>query len=103
MKLSNKKSLQNYLNFGKLLFVFLLISTLVLISCSNDNIPEELKCETDADCIAAECCHPTSCINTDYKTNCKDTMCTMSCEPGTLDCGQGSCLCVDNKCTAQIN
>ena len=88
----------------KILFV-LLLSTLILISCNNvvDEIPEEIKCETDADCVAAECCHPTSCINKNFKSDCKEIACTMSCEPGTLDCGQGSCLCVDNKCSAKIN
>jgi len=54
-------------------------------------------CETDDDCVPEQCCHPTSCINEKYKTACS-TACTDSCE-GPIDCGAGSCKCVNNNCT----
>jgi len=54
-------------------------------------------CEKDSDCVGAECCHPTSCINKAYKGVC-NMLCTQVCQ-GPLDCGAGSCGCVDNKCT----
>ncbi|MFA6226011.1 MAG: hypothetical protein WC620_07530, partial [Methanoregula sp.] len=36
-------------------------------------------CTTDADCVPAQCCHPTRCVSKSAKTVC-NTMCTMSCD-----------------------
>ena len=58
--------------------------------------PPAPGCTIDDDCIPAECCHPTSCINTAEKGVCT-VMCTMSCE-GPIDCGAGHCGCVNGKC-----
>jgi hypothetical protein len=55
------------------------------------------ECSSDPDCIPAECCHPSSCIPGPRKTPCT-LMCTMSCE-GPLDCGVGSCGCVNGTCS----
>jgi hypothetical protein len=57
-------------------------------------IPE--SCENDSDCVGAECCHPTYCINKAYKGVC-NLGCTAVCE-GPLDCGAGTCGCVNNRC-----
>ena len=88
------------------ILIFLLLSTLFLVSCNNNNvIPdtlEELKCETDSDCVPTSCCHPDSCTNKANTPECFEVMCTLSCNPGTLDCGQGSCVCENKKCTAKI-
>jgi len=54
------------------------------------------NCESDSDCAGAECCHPTSCINKAYKEAC-NLGCTAVCE-GPLDCGAGSCGCVNHEC-----
>jgi hypothetical protein len=54
-------------------------------------------CTTNADCVPAQCCHPTSCVNKATKTVC-NVMCTMSCE-GPLDCGAGSCGCTNGRCS----
>jgi len=54
-------------------------------------------CTTGDDCVPAECCHPTSCINKAYKGAC-NVLCTMSCE-GPIDCGAGRCGCVNGKCS----
>jgi len=59
------------------------------ISCSS-------TCSSDSDCTGAECCHPTSCINKAYKGVCTE-LCTQVCQ-GPLDCGAGSCSCIDNRC-----
>ncbi|MCK4522446.1 MAG: hypothetical protein KAU20_07775 [Nanoarchaeota archaeon] len=78
---------------------------LLLIGCEDnkaDDIPAELKCEKDADCVAASCCHPDSCVNVNFKQDCERVMCTMECKPGTMDCGQGRCVCENNKCVAKI-
>ena len=53
-------------------------------------------CTGDDDCVPAECCHPTSCINKSDKEVCT-VFCTQSCE-GPIDCGAGRCGCVDGKC-----
>ena len=58
--------------------------------------PGLLYCTQYSDCVPAQCCHPTSCINKDYKEVC-DVFCTASCE-GPIDCGAGSCGCVNNQC-----
>jgi len=55
------------------------------------------SCTTDDDCVPAQCCHPTSCTNKANKGVC-NLMCTMSCE-GPIDCGAGSCGCVNGKCS----
>jgi hypothetical protein len=58
--------------------------------------PALQDCMTDDECVPAECCHPTSCINKANKGVCT-LLCTMSCE-GPVDCGAGSCGCVKGKC-----
>ena len=54
-------------------------------------------CTGDADCVPAECCHPSGCTAVAAKQAC-NLMCTASCE-GPLDCGAGSCGCVNGKCS----
>ena len=67
-----------------------------------EDISEELRCGSDADCVPASCCHSDSCVNIDFNPDCGDIYCTMECVPGTMDCGQGSCVCENNKCFAKI-
>ena len=90
----------------KILFILFLLS-IVLVGCNNNNItdeiPEEIRCESDTDCVKDSCCHADSCVNENFKPNCSGLMCTLSCDPGTLDCGQGKCICENNKCSAKIN
>lgn len=57
-------------------------------------------CASDLECVPASCCHAISCVSIKSKPNCIGVFCTAVCEPGTLDCGQGSCNCVNNKCKA---
>ena len=54
-------------------------------------------CSADSDCVPAQCCHPTSCINKAFKGVCT-LLCTAVCE-GPLDCGAGHCGCVGGRCT----
>jgi putative hemolysin len=62
----------------------------------------ENECKEDSDCVPASCCHPTSCVNKNFAPICSGTMCTMDCKIGTLDCGYGSCVCINKKCSAVI-
>lgn len=59
----------------------------------------ETSCQTDSDCVPAECCHPTSCINTRFKSVC-NLFCTQECS-GPLDCDAGSCQCINGKCAVK--
>lgn len=58
--------------------------------------PSQMYCENDEDCIPAQCCHPTFCVN--KAVNCIGIFCTEECRAGTMDCGCGSCICKDNRC-----
>jgi len=57
----------------------------------------EVLCTQDSDCVPEQCCHPTSCINKNFKPVCEE-FCSMVCAPGTMDCGAGHCACMDNTC-----
>jgi hypothetical protein len=54
-------------------------------------------CTTADDCVPAQCCHPTSCVNQASIHVC-NLLCTASCE-GPLDCGAGSCGCNNGRCS----
>ena len=57
-----------------------------------EEIGEELRC------VPASCCHVSECVLKSEAPNCSGRLCSMSCEPGTLDCGQGRCEYVDGEC-----
>ena len=59
----------------------------------------EQSCTTDDDCVPVECCHPASCENRAYKHVC-NLMCTNVCS-GPIDCGAGSCGCVNGTCAVR--
>ena len=60
------------------------------------------ECRADSDCVADACCHAKNCVASINAPICKGILCTQECEPGTLDCGQGSCKCVSNKCEVAL-
>jgi len=98
---------------NKLMFIVFLICLLVLSGCNetdnkslidnNNQIDNTLTCRTDSDCVPASCCHPNSCTNKANAPECFQTMCSQNCAPNSLDCGQGSCQCINNKCGAVFN
>ncbi len=61
----------------------------------------EDPCESDADCAPAACCHAASCVAAGAAPSCEETMCTMECRGGTMDCG-GDCLCHEGRCAARV-
>ena len=69
---------------------------MLVTSCSY--VAEEKQCSVDRDCIAASCCHSTSAVNKDNAPNCQGILCTASCEPNTMDCGQAKARCVEEIC-----
>lgn len=68
--------------------------------CLEDCAESAAECQTASDCVQASCCHATACVPKDQAPTCDGVMCTMECQPGTLDCG-GSCGCVEGKCVGQ--
>ncbi len=60
------------------------------------------ECAADSDCRPATCCHPNTCVPVGQEPNCNDAVCTDVCQPGTMDCGQGKCECVNSRCLAVI-
>jgi len=88
-----------------LLALILVTSILFLVACNTTTkteVPPEKFCNSASECVPASCCHPKDAVNSAYAPNCQGMMCTMNCEPGTLDCGQGEIKCIDNQCTAII-
>lgn len=61
------------------------------------NTADRTSCKTDADCVAASCCHPTSVVNQKYAPDCAAIACDLSCQV-PLDCGEAKIACQNNKC-----
>ncbi len=57
-----------------------------------------VACQIDSDCLPKEACHPKTCVNEKFAENKEGKICSAVCEPGSLDCGQGFCSCINNKC-----
>ncbi len=66
----------------------------LLISCT----PAAEQCSVAADCVPAQCCHPSGAVNKANAPDCSGVLCTMSCE-GPLDCGQGQVKCISHSCS----
>ncbi|NCO97011.1 MAG: hypothetical protein COZ04_02045 [Candidatus Aenigmarchaeota archaeon CG_4_10_14_3_um_filter_37_21] len=85
-----------------ILFALFLIGLILVSGCIQN--PQILnKCQTDNDCVPAQCCHPTSCVPLSQRPNCEKVPCTLECRGETMDCGQGSCACVNGKCQVEWN
>jgi hypothetical protein len=63
----------------------------------------KLECVTEEDCVPAECCHASECVPVYKAPDCEGIFCTAECMPGTMDCGQGHCICETGVCTAEFN
>lgn len=82
----------------KLSILIIGIVTVIFIFLTSHPLQtNKTHCLVDEECIPEQCCHPYSCININYKLNCTGIMCTQVCE-GPIDCGAGSCKCINNKC-----
>ena len=89
-------------NLFLVLISILLVSLLVLSSCSTEddefNIRPDDWCLTDADCVPVPTCHPMRCINIDFTNNYeKPDFCTqVFVENAAYE--PRDCLCQANKC-----
>lgn len=79
---------------------FVLILTLFLVACSQTI---GVECVNDKECTANKCCHADEAVSVENAPNCESVFCTMDCQPGTLDCGQGEVKCVNNKCEVRFH
>lgn len=61
---------------------------------------ESAHCTTHDDCVPAQCCHATACTLKTDAPSCSDIMCSAVCQ-GPLDCGAGSCGCVEGTCVIE--
>jgi len=57
-----------------------------------------VECVSDSDCVPSECCHPKWCVRASSAPNCSGVVCTNECKQGTMDCGKGRCVCINNRC-----
>jgi len=78
--------------------LFLVFAMFFVSGCA----PDDAECSKDSECVPAACCHSDSCVPASEAPSCEGIMCTMECMPDTMDCGQGSCKCIDNKCKAVL-
>ena len=85
----------------RIIVILVLIGLIILLTTTKKEVAPGY-CAFDSDCVPASCCHPSSCVTKEQAPNCKGIMCSQVCEPGTLDCGQGSCICENNKCKTTI-
>ncbi len=83
-----------------LLVAVVIISVAWLIGTQQS---DSLSCSSDSDCAPASCCHPKTVVNTANAPDCSDVMCTMVCEPNTMDCGCGSPVCRSGRCEVNWN
>lgn len=65
-------------------------------SATGTSVPASGTCTKDSDCVPATSCHPDRCTVV-ANAGPSDVMCTADCA-GPLDCGAGSCGCVNNTC-----
>ncbi|MFA6461696.1 MAG: hypothetical protein WCV90_05475 [Candidatus Woesearchaeota archaeon] len=85
-----------------ILIIMMLLIGIFLVSCTSKDVSLEKSCQSDSDCVPASCCHAKEAVNSVYAPNCKEMFCTMDCEPGTLDCGQGEIKCVNKECVVVL-
>ena len=107
MKVVRKKSVKKFKieHNWKLLIVILvllifLLSIIWIIVKDRGEIEEIINgdiCLSDEDCVPASCCHASECVIKEKAPNCERIFCSAVCS-GPLDCGAGSCSCVNNKC-----
>lgn len=83
--------------------IILLIFCSLLLSACGQKVADEKFCLSAADCFADACCHASDAVNKDFAPGCEDVFCSASCEPNTLDCGQGHIECIQNQCTVVID
>ena len=83
--------------FGLLFLLFLSGCVITPRPTINDE-NKTVSCISNKECVPDACCHARGAVNSMYGPSCSDVMCSMNCEEGTLDCGQGMIKCVKKQC-----
>jgi len=111
MKITRKRGLKEVkIEHNRALFwiIIVLLIALGIVVCMIirkpwlDNSIKVGECGSDNDCVLASCCHAVNCVASANAPVCDGIMCSQECQPETLDCLQGSCKCIDNKCEAVL-
>ncbi|HLC52253.1 MAG TPA: hypothetical protein VJI98_03365 [Candidatus Nanoarchaeia archaeon] len=79
----------------------ILVITIFLVSCTSQ-VQSNKQCAVDNECVPAVCCHAKDTVNQANAPDCSAILCSLECEPGTLDCGQGGLACVEGACTVVL-
>jgi len=69
--------------------------------CQPGSTFPKTNCQSNEDCVPEFCCHSSSCVNKENKPDCAGIFCTQECMPGTMDCGQGHCVCLNQRCKVE--
>jgi hypothetical protein len=106
MKIERKKGIKRVrITYNKKIFWLIIILFIILIgliytivNTSNKKTDKGiLECNNESKCVPASCCHAQSCINVEKAPICNKMVCSQECS-SILDCGKGTCGCVNNKC-----
>lgn len=85
----------------KTILIISFIAILIILTGCGTKTEPLAECSADSDCVPAQCCHPTSCTAKHNAPDCKGIFCTEDCQSGTLDCGQGKCICDYGFCAVK--
>ena len=86
-----------------ILFLIILFIVLIIFLVNNKKQASSIGgCQIDSDCVPSTCCHPEQCVIKEDVPDCGVLFCSQVCL-GPLDCGAGSCACVNNKCDIRSN
>lgn|GEM_PF-2870589 len=81
--------------------IFLILFVLLLTFYFTKKSPDKI-CSEDKECLPSSCCHAQECVNKNFSQNCSGNYCTQECS-SPLDCGAGTCGCVNKKCEVVKN
>jgi|TARA_B100001971_G_C18258732_1_gene584655 hypothetical protein len=91
------KDKKGLFGFFWLIIIFLIVGFFIFIKFYDFTDYESTSC------VPSTCCHAKDCVLDKNAPDCDRAFCTEDCQPGTLDCGQGSCEYVDSKCKVVFN
>jgi len=86
-----------------IVLLILLLTIVFYLKVNGDFGDKNFECVVDNDCVPSSCSHSVSCVPINHAPNCSGVYSTQVCQPNTLDCGQGSCLCKKGKCGTSLD
>lgn len=96
-----KKRINHIRVIAVVIAALILFSLILLFFRLRDNLSENfgevLKCVPD------KCCHASGCVLEQNAPDCSNSICTMECREGTMDCDAGHCEYLNGKCEVSWN